>query len=168
MPWQKTLWVNCIIPSSLYYVSNLSGAQYANLCWNSQVRCPLIGRGCIWFARFTFDFSYFADVSDDQVTNEVIQQCREGLKNVDIGIFTLHCLHTSAGLTVSLFSGCFVAAIPAGSLAYVCLHAAERELWPVSWDFLIGWYDGTCSFTVITMTHRTVRTGEFACIQTQL
>lgn len=36
------------------------------------------------------------------VTDAVLRECQEGLKNVDIGIFTLNCLHTSAGLTVSL------------------------------------------------------------------
>jgi thiamine phosphate synthase YjbQ (UPF0047 family) len=35
------------------------------------------------------------------VTSQVVRECEEGLKGVDIGIFTLHCLHTSAGLTVS-------------------------------------------------------------------
>jgi thiamine phosphate synthase YjbQ (UPF0047 family) len=36
------------------------------------------------------------------VTDAVLRECQEGLRNVDIGIFTLNCLHTSAGLTVSL------------------------------------------------------------------
>ncbi|WVQ72368.1 hypothetical protein IAR50_001920 [Cryptococcus sp. DSM 104548] len=35
------------------------------------------------------------------VTSEVLQACQEGLKGVDVGIFTLHCLHTSAGLTLN-------------------------------------------------------------------
>jgi hypothetical protein len=35
------------------------------------------------------------------VTNDVIRECQEGLKGVEIGIFMLHCMHTSAGLTVS-------------------------------------------------------------------
>ncbi|WVW84069.1 secondary thiamine-phosphate synthase enzyme [Kwoniella bestiolae CBS 10118] len=35
------------------------------------------------------------------VTSHVLKECEEGLKGVDIGIFTLHCLHTSAGLTVN-------------------------------------------------------------------
>jgi thiamine phosphate synthase YjbQ (UPF0047 family) len=34
------------------------------------------------------------------VTDAVLRECQEGLRNVDIGIFTLNCLHTSAGLTV--------------------------------------------------------------------
>jgi thiamine phosphate synthase YjbQ (UPF0047 family) len=34
------------------------------------------------------------------VTDAVLRECQEGLKGVDIGIFTLNCLHTSAGLTV--------------------------------------------------------------------
>lgn len=34
------------------------------------------------------------------VTDVVVRECQEGLKNVDIGVFTLCCLHTSAGLTV--------------------------------------------------------------------
>lgn len=34
------------------------------------------------------------------VTDAVVRECQEGLKNVDVGIFTLCCLHTSAGLTV--------------------------------------------------------------------
>lgn len=106
------------VSSFPYHASNLPGSQYANLCSNSQVRCPLTGRECIWFAPFKFDFSNFADGSDNQVTSEVIQNCQEGLKNVDIGIFTLHCLHTSAGLTVSpCFFGSFVTAMPVGSLA---------------------------------------------------
>lgn len=36
------------------------------------------------------------------VTDVVMRECQEGLKNVNIGIFMLACLHTSAGLTVSL------------------------------------------------------------------
>ncbi|WRT66505.1 uncharacterized protein IL334_003464 [Kwoniella shivajii] len=35
------------------------------------------------------------------VTKEVVKECEAGLKGVDIGIFTLHCLHTSAGLTIN-------------------------------------------------------------------
>lgn len=35
------------------------------------------------------------------VTRDVVRECEEGLKDVKIGIFTLNCLHTSAGLTVS-------------------------------------------------------------------
>jgi len=35
------------------------------------------------------------------ITSEVTQQCQEGLRGVEIGIFTLCCLHTSAGLTVN-------------------------------------------------------------------
>jgi thiamine phosphate synthase YjbQ (UPF0047 family) len=35
------------------------------------------------------------------VTSEVLRACEEGLKGVDVGIFMLHCMHTSAGLTVS-------------------------------------------------------------------
>ncbi|WVF71300.1 secondary thiamine-phosphate synthase enzyme [Kwoniella sp. CBS 6097] len=35
------------------------------------------------------------------VTSEVVKACEEGLKGIDIGIFTLNCLHTSAGLTVN-------------------------------------------------------------------
>jgi hypothetical protein len=38
------------------------------------------------------------------VTDAVLRECQEGLKGVDIGIFTLNCLHTSAGLTVCLDS----------------------------------------------------------------
>ena len=34
------------------------------------------------------------------VTDAVLRECQEGLRGVDIGIFTLNCLHTSAGLTV--------------------------------------------------------------------
>lgn len=36
------------------------------------------------------------------VTDAVLREIQEGLKSVDIGIFTLNCLHTSAGLTVCL------------------------------------------------------------------
>lgn len=36
------------------------------------------------------------------VTREVVAACQEGLRGVDIGIFTLNCMHTSAGLTVSI------------------------------------------------------------------
>lgn len=35
------------------------------------------------------------------VTREVVRECEAGLKGVNIGIFTLNCMHTSAGLTVS-------------------------------------------------------------------
>ncbi|ODN81966.1 secondary thiamine-phosphate synthase enzyme [Cryptococcus amylolentus CBS 6039] len=35
------------------------------------------------------------------VTSDVLHACQEGLKGVDVGIFTLHCLHTSAGLTLN-------------------------------------------------------------------
>ncbi|KAI9638266.1 uncharacterized protein MKK02DRAFT_22234 [Dioszegia hungarica] len=35
------------------------------------------------------------------VTSEVVRACEEGLKGVDVGIFMLHCMHTSAGLTVN-------------------------------------------------------------------
>jgi hypothetical protein len=34
------------------------------------------------------------------ITSDVLRACEEGLKGVNIGIFTLSCLHTSAGLTV--------------------------------------------------------------------
>lgn len=34
------------------------------------------------------------------ITDVVVKECQEGLRNVDIGVFTLCCLHTSAGLTV--------------------------------------------------------------------
>lgn len=34
------------------------------------------------------------------VTEAVLRECQEGLKGIDVGIFTLNCLHTSAGLTV--------------------------------------------------------------------
>ena len=36
------------------------------------------------------------------VTDAVLRECQEGLKGIDVGIFTLNCLHTSAGLTVSV------------------------------------------------------------------
>lgn len=39
------------------------------------------------------------------VTDAVLRECQEGLKGVDIGIFTLNCLHTSAGLTVCRHPG---------------------------------------------------------------
>lgn len=35
------------------------------------------------------------------VTREVVRECEAGLKGVDVGIFTLNMMHTSAGLTVS-------------------------------------------------------------------
>ena len=35
------------------------------------------------------------------ITENVLRECSEALSKVDIGIFTLNCLHTSAGLTVS-------------------------------------------------------------------
>lgn len=35
------------------------------------------------------------------VTREVVRECEAGLRGVNIGIFTLNCMHTSAGLTVS-------------------------------------------------------------------
>ncbi|WVN88431.1 secondary thiamine-phosphate synthase enzyme [Cryptococcus depauperatus CBS 7841] len=35
------------------------------------------------------------------VTDFVVRECQEGLRNVNVGIFTLHCLHTSAGLTLN-------------------------------------------------------------------
>jgi thiamine phosphate synthase YjbQ (UPF0047 family) len=35
------------------------------------------------------------------ITDIVVRECQEGLKGVEIGTFTLCCLHTSAGLTVS-------------------------------------------------------------------
>ncbi|KLT41654.1 hypothetical protein CC85DRAFT_328912 [Cutaneotrichosporon oleaginosum] len=35
------------------------------------------------------------------VTREVVRECEEGLRGVDVGIFTLNCMHTSAGLTVN-------------------------------------------------------------------
>lgn len=35
------------------------------------------------------------------MTREVVRECEAGLKGVNIGIFTLNCMHTSAGLTVS-------------------------------------------------------------------
>lgn len=35
------------------------------------------------------------------MTREVVRECEAGLKGVKIGIFTLNCMHTSAGLTVS-------------------------------------------------------------------
>ncbi|WWC70130.1 uncharacterized protein I206_104077 [Kwoniella pini CBS 10737] len=35
------------------------------------------------------------------VTSHVLRECEAGLKGIDIGIFTLHCLHTSAGLTIN-------------------------------------------------------------------
>lgn len=38
------------------------------------------------------------------VTSHVVRECQEGLSKVDVGIFMLHCMHTSAGLTVSLNS----------------------------------------------------------------
>ena len=38
------------------------------------------------------------------VTEAVLRECQEGLRGIDIGIFTLNCLHTSAGLTVSMHS----------------------------------------------------------------
>lgn len=34
-----------------------------------------------------------------------MRECQEGLKGVDVGIFMLHCMHTSAGLTVSDYHG---------------------------------------------------------------
>lgn len=34
------------------------------------------------------------------VTRDVLREVEEGLKGVEIGVFTLNCLHTSAGLTV--------------------------------------------------------------------
>jgi thiamine phosphate synthase YjbQ (UPF0047 family) len=34
------------------------------------------------------------------VTRDVVRECEAGLRGVDVGIFTLNCLHTSAGLTV--------------------------------------------------------------------
>lgn len=34
------------------------------------------------------------------VTRDVVRECEAGLKDVEVGIFTLNCLHTSAGLTV--------------------------------------------------------------------
>jgi thiamine phosphate synthase YjbQ (UPF0047 family) len=40
------------------------------------------------------------------VTSIVLKECQEGLKNIDIGMFTLNCLHTSAGLTVGEPDGC--------------------------------------------------------------
>ncbi|ORX39899.1 hypothetical protein BD324DRAFT_615431 [Kockovaella imperatae] len=35
------------------------------------------------------------------IQREVLQACQDGLKDIKIGIFTLSCLHTSAGLTVN-------------------------------------------------------------------
>ncbi|BEI90400.1 uncharacterized protein CcaverHIS019_0304700 [Cutaneotrichosporon cavernicola] len=35
------------------------------------------------------------------VTRDVVRECEEGLRGVEVGIFTLNCLHTSAGLTVN-------------------------------------------------------------------
>ncbi|GFZ46095.1 hypothetical protein JCM24511_04341 [Saitozyma sp. JCM 24511] len=35
------------------------------------------------------------------VTDVVVRECAEGLRGVETGIFMLHCMHTSAGLTHS-------------------------------------------------------------------
>ncbi|KAK1924821.1 hypothetical protein DB88DRAFT_437843 [Papiliotrema laurentii] len=35
------------------------------------------------------------------ITDIVVRECQEGLKGVEIGTFTLCCLHTSAGLTIN-------------------------------------------------------------------
>lgn len=43
------------------------------------------------------------------VTDVVLRECQEGLRNVDIGILTLCSQHTSAGLTVSFSLSCWFA-----------------------------------------------------------
>jgi thiamine phosphate synthase YjbQ (UPF0047 family) len=56
------------------------------------------------------------------VTDAVLRECQEGLKGVDIGIFTLNCLHTSAGLTVRrCYTNC-------RDQACLLTCAGEREL----------------------------------------
>ncbi|RXK39509.1 secondary thiamine-phosphate synthase enzyme [Tremella mesenterica] len=35
------------------------------------------------------------------ITDVILRECAQGLKDVSVGIFTLNCLHTSAGLTVN-------------------------------------------------------------------
>ena len=35
------------------------------------------------------------------VTDTILKECQEGLKGVQVGIFVLNCLHTSAGLMVN-------------------------------------------------------------------
>ncbi len=72
MPWQKTLQVILTLPS--YRLVN-------DVLMDSFL--PQNGKGL------------------HLVTSEVVRECQEGLKGVDVGIFMLHCMHTSAGLTVS-------------------------------------------------------------------
>lgn len=75
MPWQKTL---CVC-SPLHHVYSL----VRRLTTDSTL--PQNGKGL------------------HLVTSQVVRECQEGLSKVDVGIFMLHCMHTSAGLTVSLF-----------------------------------------------------------------
>lgn len=55
------------------------------------------------------------------VTREVVRECEAGLRGVSIGLFTLNCMHTSAGLTVS-------AAPPAQPRSGHCPPAGARPI----------------------------------------
>jgi hypothetical protein len=83
MPWQKTLYVPDTLPGHQYPNPSPSPRSRPMNRAEPPSTLPQNGKGM------------------HLVTDVVVRECAEGLRGVETGIFMLHCMHTSAGLTVS-------------------------------------------------------------------